>query len=128
MKGTAQAHSPFVVSHVPAPLHTSRTSWPTLSSDLRGNQNSGARRHRRDSCPSDEVASGFFSDFEAIRTEPDWLIATPFLTAATRIQQAKIAQYAMKNTTMRVEAKPKSHMLTSVAFFTNPLLFLVVKA
>ena len=26
-------------------------------------------RHRRDSCPPDEVAGGFFSDFEAIRTE-----------------------------------------------------------
>ena len=24
-------------------------------------------RHRRDSCPSDEVAGGFFSDFEAVR-------------------------------------------------------------
>ena len=26
-------------------------------------------RHRRDSCPSDEVVGGFFFDFEAIRTE-----------------------------------------------------------
>ena len=27
-------------------------------------------RHRRDSCPSDEVVGGFFFEFEAIRTEP----------------------------------------------------------
>ena len=26
-------------------------------------------RHRRDSCPSDEVAGGFFFEFEAVRTE-----------------------------------------------------------
>jgi len=26
-------------------------------------------RHRRDSCPSDEIVGGFFSDFEAVRTE-----------------------------------------------------------
>ena len=26
-------------------------------------------RHRRDSCPSDEVVGGFFFDFEVIRTE-----------------------------------------------------------
>ena len=26
-------------------------------------------RHRRDSCPSDDVVGGFFVDFEAIRTE-----------------------------------------------------------
>jgi hypothetical protein len=26
-------------------------------------------RHRRDSCPSDEVVGGLFFDFEAIRTE-----------------------------------------------------------
>ena len=60
--------------------------------------------------------------------ETHWLIPTPFLTAATKIQHAKIAQYAMKNTTIKVEANPKSHMLTSVAYLTNPLLCLVVKA
>ena len=60
--------------------------------------------------------------------ETHWLISTPFLTAATRIQQAKIAQYAMKKTTMRVEAKPKSHIETNVTYLTNPLLLLVVKA
>ena len=27
-------------------------------------------RHRRDSCPSDEVVGGFFFEFEAVRTEP----------------------------------------------------------
>ena len=27
-------------------------------------------RHRRDSSPSDEVAGGFFFEFEAVRTEP----------------------------------------------------------
>ena len=27
-------------------------------------------RHRRDSCLSDEVVGGFFSDFEAVRTAP----------------------------------------------------------
>ena len=42
--------------------------------------------------------------------ETHWLISTPFLTAATRIQQAKIAQYAMKKTTIKVEANPKSHI------------------
>ena len=26
-------------------------------------------RHRRDSCPSDEVVGGLFFDFEAVRTE-----------------------------------------------------------
>ena len=56
------------------------------------------------------------------------MISTPFLTAATKIQHAKIAQYAMKKTTIKVEANPKSHMLTSVAYLTNPLLFFVVKA
>ena len=32
-------------------------------------------RHRRDSCPSDEVVGGFFFDFEAIRTETAMLRA-----------------------------------------------------
>ena len=57
--------------------------------------------------------------------ETHWLISTPFLTAATRIQHARIAQYAMKNTTINVEANPKSHMLTNVTYFTSPLLLLV---
>ena len=28
----------------------------------------GPSRHRRDSCPSDDVVGGFFCDFEAVRT------------------------------------------------------------
>ena len=51
-----------------------------------------------------------------------------FMTAATKIQQAKIAQYAMKKTTIDVDANPNSHILTNVAYFTSPLLFFVVKA
>ena len=65
---------------------------------------------------------GFLFGFEPI------LISTRFVTAATKIQHARIAQYAMKNTTIKVEANPKSHMLTSVAYFTIPRLFFVVKA
>ena len=48
-----------------------------------------------------------------------WLIPTPSLTAATKIQHAKIAQYAMKNTTIEVEAKPNSHIDTSDTYLTT---------
>jgi len=65
---------------------------------------------------------GFLFGFEPI------LISTRFVTAATKIQHARIAQYAMKKTTIEVDANPKSHMLTSVAYLINPRLFLVVKA
>ena len=51
-----------------------------------------------------------------------------FITAATRIQQAKIAQYAMKATTINVDANPNNHIDTNVTYFIGPLLPFVAKA
>ena len=51
-----------------------------------------------------------------------------FITAATKIQQANIAQYAMKPRTINVDAKPKSHILINVKYFIGPLLPFVAKA
>ena len=51
-----------------------------------------------------------------------------FITAATKIQQAKIAQYAMKPRTINVDANPNNHILINVKYFTGPLLFFVAKA
>ena len=42
--------------------------WTVAISASRGA--AAPSRHRRDSCPSDEVVAGFFFEFEAIRTEP----------------------------------------------------------
>ena len=45
--------------------------WNDILSDISASRHvETPSRHRRDSCPSDEVVGGFFFEFEAIRIEP----------------------------------------------------------